>query len=76
MRFCCVLCLLSSCTEKHPDIEYQEEIVDNACMRLVKDPSRFDVLVMPNLYGDIVRWVLVPWWAKQPPYGVRVFGLC
>eukprot|EP00891_Asterochloris_glomerata_P009544 jgi/Astpho2/9544/Aster-03828 len=40
--------------EKYPDIEYQELIVDNACMQLVKDPSQFDVLVMPNLYGDII----------------------
>jgi isocitrate/isopropylmalate dehydrogenase len=43
------------CAERYPNIEYQEEIVDNACMQLVKDPSKFDVLVMPNLYGDIVR---------------------
>ena len=28
--------------------------MDNACMQLVKDPSQFDVLVMPNLYGDII----------------------
>lgn len=41
--------------ERYPAIEYQEEIVDNACMQLVSDPSKFDVLVMPNLYGDIVR---------------------
>jgi isocitrate dehydrogenase (NAD+) len=40
--------------EKHPNIEYDEVIVDNACMQLVRDPSAFDVLVMPNLYGDIV----------------------
>lgn len=40
--------------ERYPDIEYKEEIVDNACMQLVMDPSVFDVLVMPNLYGDIV----------------------
>lgn len=40
--------------ERYPNIEYTEEIVDNACMQLVKDPSKFDVLVMPNLYGDIV----------------------
>lgn len=46
---------LSTHTGKYPNIEYQEEIVDNACMALVKDPSKFDVLVMPNLYGDIVR---------------------
>lgn len=40
--------------EKYPDIEYQEVIVDNACMQLVKNPAQFDVLVMPNLYGDII----------------------
>jgi isocitrate dehydrogenase (NAD+) len=40
--------------EQYPDIEYEELIVDNAMLRLVKSPERFDVLVMPNLYGDIV----------------------
>ena len=40
--------------EKYPEIQYREMIVDNACMQLVKDPSQFDVLVMPNLYGDII----------------------
>ena len=38
--------------EKFPHIEYQEVIVDNACMQLVKNPVQFDVLVMPNLYGE------------------------
>lgn len=37
--------------EQYPHIEYQEVIVDNACMQLVKNPAQFDVLVMPNLYG-------------------------
>jgi isocitrate dehydrogenase (NAD+) len=37
-----------------PDIAYDERIVDAACMQLVLDPRTFDVLVMPNLYGDIV----------------------
>jgi len=37
-----------------PDILYDERIVDAACMHLVLNPSQFDVLVMPNLYGDIV----------------------
>lgn len=46
-------CVLPS-AERYPDIQYKEEIVDNACMQLVMDPSVFDVLVMPNLYGDIV----------------------
>ena len=37
-----------------PDVQYSELIVDNACMQLVVNPSQFDVLLMPNLYGDIV----------------------
>ena len=37
-----------------PEIQYDEFIIDNLCMQLVKDPTRFDVLVMDNLYGDIV----------------------
>ena len=37
-----------------PDVRYDEKIVDAACMHLVMDPAKFDVLVMPNLYGDIV----------------------
>ncbi|MCC6728840.1 MAG: isocitrate dehydrogenase (NAD(+)) [Chthonomonadales bacterium] len=37
-----------------PDIEYDELIVDNTCMQLVTRPEQFDVLVMENLYGDIV----------------------
>ena len=36
------------------EIEYREVIVDNACMQLVLNPGQFDVLVMPNLYGDVV----------------------
>ncbi|MEP6914222.1 MAG: isocitrate/isopropylmalate family dehydrogenase [Acidobacteriota bacterium] len=36
------------------DISYDERIVDAACMRLVMTPEKFDVLVLPNLYGDIV----------------------
>jgi isocitrate dehydrogenase (NAD+) len=38
----------------HTDIVYDERIVDAACMHLVLNPNQFDVLVMPNLYGDIV----------------------
>ncbi len=37
-----------------PEIEYEERIVDAACMHLVMHPERFDVLLLPNLYGDIV----------------------
>jgi isocitrate dehydrogenase (NAD+) len=37
-----------------PEIRYEEQIVDAACMRLVTDPRAFDVLLLENLYGDIV----------------------
>lgn len=37
-----------------PEIEYNEIIIDNCCMQLVMKPEQFDVLVLPNLYGDIV----------------------
>lgn len=39
---------------QHPDIGYNELIVDNASMQLVMRPETFDVLLMPNLYGDII----------------------
>jgi isocitrate dehydrogenase (NAD+) len=39
---------------EYGDIAYDEKIVDAACMHLVMNPGQFDVLVMPNLYGDIV----------------------
>jgi len=38
----------------HPGIVYDEQIVDAACMNLVMRPEKFDVLLLPNLYGDIV----------------------
>ncbi len=39
---------------RHPHIQYNELIVDNASMQLVMRPQTFDVLLLPNLYGDIV----------------------
>jgi isocitrate dehydrogenase (NAD+) len=39
---------------EYPEIRYDELIVDNACMQLVMRPETFDLLVLPNLYGDIV----------------------
>ena len=41
-------------SREFPEIAYEELIVDNACMQLVRDPTRFDVLLMANLYGDII----------------------
>ena len=40
--------------QRYPQIEYKEILVDNLCMQLVQAPEKFDVLVLPNLYGDIV----------------------
>lgn len=40
--------------QKYPEIEYKEILVDNLCMQLVQNPEKFDVLLLPNLYGDIV----------------------
>ncbi len=37
-----------------PQIEYKELIVDNACMQMVMDPQQFDMLLLPNLYGDVM----------------------
>ncbi|MCD8024491.1 MAG: isocitrate/isopropylmalate dehydrogenase family protein [Candidatus Gastranaerophilales bacterium] len=50
--------LFLECTREiaknYPQIEYKEILVDALCMQLVQNPAKFDVLVMPNLYGDIV----------------------
>jgi len=37
-----------------PEIQYKELIVDNACMQIVMDPLQFDMLLLPNLYGDVM----------------------
>src|SRR5271168_4172706 len=39
---------------EYPAIEYKEIIVDNACMQMVLNPSQFDMLLLTNLYGDIM----------------------
>jgi isocitrate dehydrogenase (NAD+) len=40
--------------EQEPDVAFDDRIIDALCMMLVQQPDRFDVLVMPNLYGDVV----------------------
>ncbi|MBI3830098.1 MAG: isocitrate/isopropylmalate dehydrogenase family protein [Planctomycetes bacterium] len=40
--------------QKYPDVAFNEMIIDNGCMQIIKDPSRFDVLLLDNLYGDII----------------------
>lgn len=50
--------LFLECSRKvarsYPEIAYEEMIIDNLAMQLVKDPTRFDVLLLENLYGDII----------------------
>jgi isocitrate dehydrogenase (NAD+) len=43
-----------SVAAKYPDIEFDDRIVDNMCMQLVQKPELYDILVLPNLYGDIL----------------------
>jgi len=40
--------------KKYPDIEFEDVVIDALCMRLVRTPGQYDVIVLPNLYGDIV----------------------
>ena len=40
--------------QQYPETEYKELIVDNACMQMVLDPGQFDMLLLPNLYGDVM----------------------
>lgn len=47
-------CVRKVAKEYENKIEYNEILVDNACMQLVINPNQFDVMVLPNLYGDIV----------------------
>lgn len=41
-------------SKEYPDIQFEDRIVDNMCMQLVQKPELYDVLVLPNLYGDIL----------------------
>jgi isocitrate dehydrogenase (NAD+) len=41
-------------SKDYPQIKFREILVDNCCMQLVQNPSQFDILLLPNLYGDIV----------------------
>ncbi|XP_017471944.1 PREDICTED: probable isocitrate dehydrogenase [NAD] subunit alpha, mitochondrial isoform X1 [Rhagoletis zephyria] len=40
--------------EKYPEIQFEERYLDTVCLNMVQDPKKYDVLVMPNLYGDIL----------------------
>ena len=40
--------------QAYPDVEVEEQLVDSMAYRLVREPQRYDVVVAPNLYGDIL----------------------
>jgi len=48
------LAIAREVAKEYPNIEFEDVIVDNLCMQLVRRPQQFDVLVLPNLYGDII----------------------
>jgi isocitrate dehydrogenase (NAD+) len=48
------LAVATEVSAEYPDIEFEERIVDNMCMQLVQKPELYDVIVLPNLYGDIL----------------------
>ena len=56
MKFSDGLFLSTACevAKEYPNIEFEDVIIDALCMRLVRSPEQYDVLVLPNLYGDIV----------------------
>jgi isocitrate dehydrogenase (NAD+) len=47
-------CTRNMRSQTHPDFPYEELIIDNGCMQMVRDPTIFDVLLLENLYGDVV----------------------
>lgn len=57
---------------QYPDIEFNDKIVDATCMGLVQNPNDFDVLVLPNLYGDIVSDLAPAWWAASAWHRVQI----
>src|SRR6187200_7551 len=48
------LAVARTVAEDYPDIEFEDRIIDNLCNQLVSRPEEYDVIVLPNLYGDIV----------------------
>ena len=48
------LSIFQDIAREYPEIETNDKIIDNTCMQMVMNPNQFDVLVMPNLYGDLI----------------------
>ena len=50
-----IRCARTANKTEYPNIEYEEMIIDAGCMKIVQDPTRFDILLLENLYGDVMR---------------------
>ncbi len=48
------LAIAREISKDYPEIEFEDTVIDALCMRLVRNPQQYDVIVLPNLYGDIV----------------------
>lgn len=59
---------------RFPDVAYSEVIVDNACMQLVRDPTQYDMLLMPNLYVRafpfVAAFIFVGCWLTVLEFGM------
>ena len=71
------LSVFNRIAEEYSDIESDDKIVDNVCMQLVMRPETFDIIVTPNLYGDIIRFDKRPYWRTRS-FAVHEcrYGLC
>jgi isocitrate dehydrogenase (NAD+) len=49
-----IRCARTANKTEYPNIEYEEMIIDAGCMKIVQDPTRFDILLLENLYGDVM----------------------
>ena len=48
------LSIFNEIAKEYPEIEHNDKIIDNTCMQMVMNPNQFDVIVTPNLYGDLL----------------------
>lgn len=48
------LSIFEEIAKEYPDIQHDDKIIDNTCMQMVMNPNQFDVIVTPNLYGDLL----------------------
>lgn len=62
--------------QEYPQIKYEEMIVDNTCMQLVSNPNQFDVMVTPNLYGNLVANIVAGLCGGQVRLLVKLIWHC